>query len=218
MKIPSLISIVGTDGAGKSSLAKWLVEQFLRQGIQADLRWSRFNNYLSKPLLALTRLTGHNYYRTIDGVLFGFHDFERLSGFRQIFASSQAIDVNIAAYLSITRARNQENVIVCERGPWDTLADVIVDTGWDELAGNALGRLYVIQVRTQGRVLLISRSRENIVKTRPELVNDHKLNKKIGVYKDMAERNGWAVVHNDGLLDESRKQLADCLGLSGVVP
>lgn len=213
-----MISIVGTDGAGKSCLAKWLVEEFLGQGIQAQLVWSRFNNYLSKPLLALARLTAHNYYRSVDRVLFGFHNFERLSGFKQVFAAGQAIDVNIAAYLSITRVRNRAEVIVCERGPWDTLVDVIADTGWDELAGNALGRLYVAQVRAKGTVILISRSREHILKTRPELVHDYKLNKKIGVYREMAARNGWAVVHNDGSLKESQKQLTECLGLSGVVP
>ena len=99
--LPTLISIVGVDGSGKTTLASWLVDELAAQGHRPVLVWSRFRNYLSKPLLALTRLTGHNYYRTVDGVKFGFHDFERLVGYRELFAVLQAIDVNIAAYARI---------------------------------------------------------------------------------------------------------------------
>ena len=95
--LPTLISIVGVDGSGKTTLASWLSDELSAQGREPVLVWSRFRNYLSKPLLALTRITGHNYYKTIDGVKFGFHDFERLVGYREIFALLQAVDVNIAA-------------------------------------------------------------------------------------------------------------------------
>lgn len=74
---PQLILLMGTDGAGKSYFATWLARRMQQSGIDATIVWSRFNNYVSKPYLAVTRLTGHNRYERIDGARFGFHDFEK---------------------------------------------------------------------------------------------------------------------------------------------
>ena len=117
LNIPSLIIITGADGVGKSSISRWLVERLLTRGVKAGLVWSRFGNFFSKPFLALARLSGHNFYKTFDGVLFGFHNFENLKGFRYLFALMQAIDVNIAALKNIRGAKKKYNVLVCERGP-----------------------------------------------------------------------------------------------------
>ena len=66
-KIPALICITGVDGSGKTSLTNWLLEYLAEQDYKVESVWSRFNNYLSKPLLALTRITGHNHRSNIDG-------------------------------------------------------------------------------------------------------------------------------------------------------
>ena len=154
---PSLISIVGVDGSGKTTLSGWLAEELAKCGRRPVVVWSRFRNYLSKPLLALTRLSGHNYYRTIEGVRFGFHDFERLVGYRELFALLQAIDVNIAAYARIHRIRGRSDVVICERGPWDTLVDVTVDTGLAWLPASPLGSVFSMLMRHDACVLWISR-------------------------------------------------------------
>lgn len=211
--LPTLISIVGVDGSGKSTLGGWLIEELERRGRRPVLVWSRFRNYLSKPLLALTRLTGHNYYRTIDGVRFGFHDFERLYGYRELFALLQAIDVNIAAYSRIQRRRQAADIVVCERGPWDTLVDVTADTGLAWLPGSRLGAAYGGFMRRDARVLLISRNYRNIVQTRPELVHDGKLELRMGLYEQLACEQGWDVIDNNGSLDSARRGILAALGL-----
>ena len=213
-KLPSLISIVGVDGSGKTTLANWLIEEIAARGRRTVLVWSRFRNYLSKPLLALTRLTGHNYYKTIDGVRFGFHDFEKLVGYRELFSILQAIDVNIAAYSRIQRVRKHSDVVVCERGPWDTLVDVTADTGILSLPSSRLAALYSMFVRCNARVLWVDRERENILKTRPELVHDHKLETKVTVYRQLAELHRWDVIENNGTLDSAKQQVLDVLGIS----
>lgn len=211
--LPTLISIVGVDGSGKTTLASWLVDELAAQGHRPVLVWSRFRNYLSKPLLALTRLTGHNYYRTVDGVKFGFHDFERLVGYRELFAVLQAIDVNIAAYARIHRRRAASDIVICERGPWDTLVDVAADTGLDWLPGSPLGALYSLLMRRDARVLWVSRSRDNILRTRPELVHDHKLAPRMAVYAQLAARHRWDIIDNNGSLDDARQRIRTALNL-----
>ena len=206
-KIPPLIFITGTDGAGKSSLSEWLVSNLRNRGLEVDLVWSRFNNFFSKPLLGLARLTHHNYYRTIDSVLFGFHNFRHLHGYRHLFALLQAIDVNLAVLRDIRIGRRRFDTLICERGPWDTLVDVIVDTGLDNLADPILCRLFTIQVRNGSIVILINRSKNNILKSRPELVHDRNLDRKIDLYSDLSQRYGWYIVDNNGSLATTKKQI-----------
>jgi hypothetical protein len=87
------------------------------KGFRSCIVWSRFHNYLSRPLLALSRLSGHNYYKQYDGIRFGFHDFETIPLFGWLFILLQAVDVNISAFLNITRIRPKYDVVICERGP-----------------------------------------------------------------------------------------------------
>ena len=211
--VPSLISIVGVDGSGKTTLSGWLAEELASRGLEPVLVWSRFRNYLSKPLLALTRLSGHNYYRTIEGIRFGFHDFERLIGYRELFALLQVIDVNIAAYARIHRMRGRSDAVICERGPWDTLVDVTVDTGLSWLPRSRLGSIYSLLMKRDARVLWISRKRDGILLTRPELVHDHKLQPRMAVYAELAAMHGWDVIDNNGELESAKAQIRLALGL-----
>ena len=211
-KFPPLIFITGTDGAGKSCLSEWLVGYFKAHELRAGLVWSRFNNFLSKPLLGLARLTNHNYYKMFDGVLFGFHNFEHLNGFRYIYALMQAIDVNLAALRDIGIARRRFDIVVCERGPWDTLVDVIADTGIDKLSQTLLGRVFTMQVRNRSVVILINRSKDKILYSRPELVHDNKLDRKIIIYNKLAQSNGWFSVDNNSSLATAKKQICGILG------
>jgi len=213
--LPKLISIVGVDGSGKTTLANWLADELAAHGRSPVLVWSRFRNYLSKPMLALTRFTGHNYYRTFEGVKFGFHDFERLVGYRELFALLQAIDVNIAAYARIHRRRAGSDMLVCERGPWDTLVDVTADTGLMWLPGSALGAAYSLLMRRDAAVFWVSRDRVNILRSRPELVHDHKLDMRSAVYAQLAARHGWHVVDNNGTLEDSKSKIRSALRMQG---
>jgi hypothetical protein len=211
--IPSLIFITGADGVGKSRIARWLVERLLARGFKTGLVWSRFSNFFSKPLLALTRLSGHNFYKTVDGVLFGFHNFENLRGFRNLFAFLQAVDVNIAVLRDIRSKRDRYDILVCERGPWDTLADVIADTGLDKLTDGVLSRLFTAQVRNEARVLLIKRSKHNIIQTRPELVHDYKLDRKLNIYDRLADVNRWPMIDNNYSIESTCDAIAKLLQL-----
>jgi len=203
----ALISIVGVDGCGKTTLATLLKKEFEARGLRVACLWSRFRNYLSKPLLALTRLSGHNYYRTIDGVRFGYHDFEKLLIYREFFALLQAVDVNLATYWYIHRIRPKYDVVICERGPWDTLVDVTSDTNLTGLPKSCLGRIYGAFLARNATVTLINRPIAKILKDRIELQHDPKMKRRIEIYLESALRFGWTIIENNGKLEDAINKL-----------
>ena len=70
-----LVALAGVDGGGKTFLLGGLRARLDAAGVPHRHVWSRFRNYLSKPLLALARLTGHNRKEELGGVRTGYHDF-----------------------------------------------------------------------------------------------------------------------------------------------
>ena len=204
---PRIIAFVGPDGCGKSTLARMAAEEMTRHGFQAQIVWSRFNNYFSKPLLGLTRLTGHNRREVHDGTEFGYHDFQSSGWLRYPFIFLQTIDVNIATFIKIKRPEKKTDILVFERSPWDTLADIIVDTGCINLATNYWGRLITAQIRGCDRVFYINRSKELILRMRPELKYDKTLDRKIAIYSKLATTGGWLTLDNNRPLEIVKQEL-----------
>lgn len=209
-----IVFITGVDGSGKSFFANWIKEVLTEKGFRTTVLWSRFNNYLSKPFLLLMRITGHNYYRTVNGMRFGYHDFESLGCLRRLFALLQAVDVNIASYLRIARRKNQYDFIICERGPWDTLIDVMADTGLKEIAGSCIGRMYTRSIGKDSLTLFISRDKERILSIRHELVNDKKLGTRIYLYGHLSQMYNWHVIDNNGSIPDTKRQISKSLTMN----
>lgn len=211
--LPLCVAIVGVDGSGKTTLARWLEVLLAERGLKSEIVWSRFMNYSSKPLLALTRLTGHNRYVVRDGVRFGYHDFENLIIYRELFAVLQAIDVNIATWSRIRRRCGGEGVVVCERCAWDTLVDVVADTGLEWLPRSCLGRAYLLMLPKDTLTIYVSRTHANILRCRPELVHDGKLGLRIDLYDELAVLECWKIVDNNGSIDATQDQIRAIFGL-----
>lgn len=201
------IYFVGADGCGKTTLAKFAKEELCRRGERALLVWSRFNNYLSKPMLALARLTRHSYYETHEGIRFGYHDFKRAWYYKYPFIATQAVDVNLAHRLRLRTLQGQVDFLVFERSPWDTLADVILDTDCEALARNLWGRWMTAPVRNQGKVVWISRPESAILNSRPVMKHDRRLARKIQIYDKLAHLHGWVVLNNDRPLEIVKEEL-----------
>jgi hypothetical protein len=207
-QIPRIICFVGPDGCGKSTLARIAAEELSRQGLRALVVWSRFNNFLSKPLLALALCTGHNRREVHDGAVFGYHDFQCAPWLSYPFILLQTIDVNLACLTKRIQVEQQADILIFERSPWDTLADIIVDTGCRSLTATVWGRLITVQMRGRGPVFYVNRSKDLIMKTRPELKHDRRLDEKIAAYAELAVACGWAPLDNNRPLAEVTRELA----------
>lgn len=198
------IAIAGVDGSGKTTITDWLRQELSARGHEPGFVWSRFNNYSSLPFLALTRMSGHNRYAMVNGKRVGFHDFEDMPQMlRYMFVATQTIDVNIANLLRIKAASRGRDVVICERGPWDSLVDVAADTGLHHLITTRLRRYFCWQLERDTEMLLIDRNEQLILAARPELSHDTKIVDRIAMYRQLASHDGWTVIDNDGPIEQT---------------
>lgn len=209
---PLLLSFVGADGSGKSTLARVAAEECNRMGRPAQVVWSRYNNIFTKPLLAVARCTGHSRREVHEGATFGYHDFQQADGLRYAFIALQTLDVNLAAWWKARTRGGAAAVIVFERSPWDTLADVMLDTGCEALATNTWGRWMTVSMRGRGPVFWVRRSRQAILATRPELRHDRLLDAKLALYERLAAQFGWHQLDNDRPLEEAKAAVRQWCG------
>jgi hypothetical protein len=204
-----IIAVCGVDGSGKSTVCGWLRDELGARGYAPGFVWSRFNNYISVPFLAASRLSGHNEYREHAGVRMGFHHFERLPlPLRYLFIGTQAVDVNLATWFKVYRPSRHTRVTICERGPWDTLVDVAADTAIDSLICPPMSKLFCGLIAGRTDIAVIDRNVDLIEDYRPELKFDNKLRARQRLYRRLAEIGGWKVVENNGDLDNARKEFS----------
>lgn len=206
-RLPRVIYITGVDGSGKSFLTEKLIAELQQQGVLATHLWLRFANITSKPLLAICRLLGLNYYVKENGVRIGYHDFHKSSLISWLFVLFQLIDTWLVTLLKVWPRLLKANVIVCDRGAYDTLIDVMVDTKIKSLYRSALGQLFVKLLPTSHKVLLISRKPGAIFNSRPDVQVDKNFALRCELYKDCAAHFKWSVIDNNGTPEQTMHQL-----------
>lgn len=205
-KKAKIICVTGVDGSGKTTLAKYLVEELKKRHHQPVLIWSRFNNFTSKPLLALARLAGKNKREKIDGHVFGQHDFSSTWWLKWPFVFLQTLDVNIATFWKLLKVKKNTDIIIFERSPWDTLADLCLDTELDLFKTKYWSRLITRQV-SDALVINITRSFDDIISTRKELKNDKYLISKIAINDALNKYYKWNTITNDKSLDSAKAEI-----------
>lgn len=211
----NIICLVGCDGSGKSTLARFVVEELKRRGCRPVLIWSRYNHFFSKPLLAVARLLGYSPKEVHEGTTFGYHDFYRTRWLKWSFIFLQTIDVNLAIRKQLRTARRKGDVLVLERSPWDTLADVMLDTRHERLGETCWGRWIVSSMAGESTVFWVQRDFDAILLTRPELRFDRDLRMKMRNYETLALKFSWTKIVNSGKLEYTKKGLAEELGKIG---
>jgi thymidylate kinase len=206
-EIPRLIFITGVDGSGKSLFTQKLIGELKGRGLPAVHLWSRFNNITSKPLLAFCRLVGLNYYETTDGILVGYHDFEKSRVISWCFIFCQLIDIWIVTLCRIWPRVAAGKILVCDRGAYDTLIDVMVDTKNRLLCHTFVGRLFLLLLPKRHKVFLLNREPEAIFALRPDVRADKNFDLRRQLYNDNAKLFKWETIENNGAKDNTLSEL-----------
>lgn len=203
-----IIFLTGVDGCGKTFLLQRLIDVLESQGYPSIHIWSRFNNYLSKPLLAFARFWGLSYYENTKGVRVGYHDFEKSPVISFLFIWLQLCDVWIASICKFWIPIIKGNVvIVADRGPHDTLMDVAIDTGQDDLPRGFFQTLFISAVPFPHKILFIDRDQDKIESSRPDVKCDRKFQHRLKLYVNNAEHLGFKKISNNGTVEQTMGEI-----------
>ena len=191
------IGLCGADGSGKTTLLKRIEARYEDEGIAARHVWSRFRNYLSKPLLGLARLTGHNRKEVVDGVATGYHDFAGRPWLAWPFLALQLIDAAIDR-----RLRYRGHVpVLADRCVLDTVVDLAIDTGLDDLLIDDLAPWLFKRLPRPAFVCVVERHPTRIGRDRPDALHDRNFGRRQGLYRRLAERLDLPVIDNNGAIE-----------------
>jgi thymidylate kinase len=208
---PNIIFLTGVDGSGKSLLAGRLIEELQKEGLPVRHLWYRFNNIVSKPLLAFCRLIGLNHYKILSGTKIGYHDFEKSKIISWCFIICQLIDIWIVTLYKIWPQIITNNILVCDRGTYDTLVDVMVDTKNRSLCCSIIGKAFLLLLPRQRKIFYLQRNNKLIFKSRPDVSVDKNFDLRCELYQDCAKRFNWLTVNNDGSLVKTLNQILNDL-------
>lgn len=212
--LSKIIFITGVDGSGKSFFAEKLIAELLKRKFSVTHLWSRFNNISSKPLLAFCRIIGLNYYEKHNGVTIGYHDFHKSKIIARLFIYFQLIDIWLVTFCRIRPRSEVQGVLVCDRGVYDTLIDVMVDTGNTNLYKSPLGKAFLKYLPKPHKVLFLMRESEKIFESRPDVKLDRNFNMRYELYQACAKEFNWTVIDNNGSPEETFRTIVSQLGLS----
>ncbi len=196
--LPHMLCLSGVDGCGKTHLLRHIRDEFFLNGIDHRHVWSRFRNYLSKPLLFIARITGHNRKEQIGGVHYGVHDFRDVTWLVRPFLILQFIDnvIDILFRYHLSRRR-----ILGDRCVLDTLVDLAADTGRDDIVFGIYGRILLALLPQPVRLIIINRPIENIIRDRPDALVDPLFFERRRLFQVAAERFSIPVIHNQEAAD-----------------
>jgi hypothetical protein len=144
----------------------------------------------------VARLTGHNRKVEQDGVRIGYHDFNRSRPLALLFLALQAAD-QVLDILFRYRLTLDRRLVVGDRCVLDTLVDLAVDTGLDDLVIDRLGPLLVGLLPRPWHVVLVTRPVALVRASRPDALLDRHFLRRRTLYLRLARRFGIPVVEND---------------------
>ncbi len=191
-----LVALAGVDGGGKTYLLNALQKRLDLNGVPHRHVWSRFRNYLSKPLLALARITGHNRKEELDGVRTGYHDFVGRPWLAWPFLCLQVIDTVLDGWWRYHRGHDRR-LILADRCIYDTLVDLAVDTGLDDVVFGPLGHWLARRLPSPHLAVVLTRPVAAIRADRPDVLLDRNFARRRALYRRLAQKFRLPELEND---------------------
>ena len=187
------ICISGVDGCGKSFITNHLIKSFSKKKKYVHV-WSRFKNYFSKPLLLLTRITGHSYTRFSMGIKIRYHDFYKSNFISFTFLFFQWID---QFFEIIFRFKFTKNSIISDRSIFDTLVDLSIDTRKEKFIFGNYAKTLLFFMPRNTHYFVIDRKTILIKKKRKDALIDKNFNRRKKLYKSIVKKYPITFLYNN---------------------
>lgn len=207
-----LIYLAGNDGTGKTTQAELLLADFAAARIPARYVWLRFPQYVSLPVLGLSRLLRVTRYRTVNGNRTGRWEFHRAPWLAHVLLWSQVIDARVARAHRIRPALSRSEAVVLDRFVYDIVVDIAVAARDPRLLRSRPARLLYGLVRSDDAALLDAPA-ATIRQRRPDLAVDEDLELRAEFYRALGQQLGLLRIDAGGPREEIHQHLAEGLRL-----
>jgi thymidylate kinase/predicted nucleotidyltransferase len=181
-----IVCLVGTDGSGKTTQAKMLVAQLNRKGCPAKYLWFRFPYFLTLIVLFTAKVTGFTRKVSNDKKLITIHSFH-LQPFRMLYPVVLLFDLIANNAIKVWVPSKLGYVVVCDRGIYDIIVDISVETNNRGFYLTSIGRV-LSNLANRARVTLFFDAPDNVLLARrPESRFDPNAQDRRFLYRFLAE-------------------------------
>lgn len=218
-----LIVLMGLDGSGKSTQARYACEWLRDQGIPAQVVWMRGESYLTRPVLAIGKAllrapkedkrgggieSGDTYRRYVDGKQSMF----RNPVLRAVWKTLTIIDLYITFRLAFRAVARATRVVILDRYVYDSLIDI--DTAFGSGGTEAtkmLGSPLLALFPEPDAVFLLEIPTEEAMKRKHDIPSIEYLEERHGLYEKFADLTRAVRVDTTGSIEHVRGEMAERL-------
>lgn len=196
-------ALIGPDGAGKTTIMRGIASLLHQRGIRTRVSWMRWPRISTLAVLGVLRMS-----HLAKTVRMGDHDDVHTDltdhpFLFQLFAWSVTFDYFLGYFGKVTLPKRLlRRTILCDRFVWDALVDLGLASGVDEeVLQYPQGRI-LLDLGRKHRSVLVTASTEELLRRRPILTLDPRLERRLRLYHVYAARFGLGEV-DSGTTSES---------------
>jgi len=211
MNWPSLICLIGTDGTGKTTHARILVEEIRSDNKKCTYRWLHYARLLSLPLLAYARLQGLSKYKMVTGQKYGSWEFKGSFLLCHVLPWLMLVDAFLFNLIKVRLPLLLGYTVVVDRYIHDILVDIMLGTEQPYLHRQAVGRLFLKMVPRNSFAVLLEADAEKLRMRRGDLKHDKNLEPRRKYYNRLAQDAGIPIVRSEATRDEVHAEIVDAI-------
>ncbi len=211
----NVYAIVGPDGAGKTTIARAIMNRLARRGVRTWIAWMRSPRIVTLGVLGITRLS-----KLSRTVRMGDHDdvitdLSRHPFLLHLYSWSVTFDYFLGYLGKVTLPKRLlRRTVFCDRFAWDTLVDLGLISGVDEGFLQFPQGQILLDLARRHRSVLVTASLEELIRRKPILSLDPRLARRLRLYAWLADRFGLGQVDSGTTSEsESVSQVSEYLGI-----
>jgi len=195
--VGSIICFVGTDGSGKTTLAKKLMDELDKKGYPSKYVWFRFPHFFTLAILFVAKITGFTEYVTKAKSQIVTHHFQ-IQPFRTLYSLVLLFDILLYYTVKVWFVSKLGYIVLCDRWVYDILVDFSVDTSNKRIYRTTIGRL-LLSLASRARVTLFIDAPDHVLDTRRPgaRLNPHTRYRRF-FYRLLAKSYGMPTIHSTG--------------------